>query len=152
MESNLLKFQFNSQSIMWPELERYLENFDVEVLPTRADGFCFLESMRLCLERDVGKFISREDLVSVIMSEIYERCFAYKDFHNGSIESLIKDAERYLNRGQFIWNVVYVVIAAAANALKVNLVLYQKMGEYVGIVNHRCEVMESSTYVYMKYK
>ena len=152
MESNLLKFQFNSQSIMWPELERYLENFDVEVLPTRADGFCFLESMRLCLERDVGKFISREDLVSVIMSEIYERCFEYKDFHNGSIESLIKDAERYLNRGQFILNVVDVVIAAAANALKVNLVLYQKMGEYVGIVNHRCEVMESSTYVYMKYK
>ena len=137
---------------MWSDLERYLENFEVEVLPTRADGFCFLESVRLCLERDVGKFMSHEDLVALIMSEIYERCFEYKDFHNGSIESLIKDAEKYLNKGQFVLNVVDVVIAATANALKVNLVLYQKMGEYVGIVNHKCKLMESSTYVYMKYK
>ena len=137
---------------MWGDLERYLENFEVEVLPTRADGFCFLESVRLCLERDVGKFMSHEDLVALIMSEIYERCFEYKDFHNGSIESLIKDAEKYLNKGQFVLSVVDVVIAATANALKVNLVLYQKMGEYVGIVNHKCKLMESSTYVYMKYR
>ena len=81
-------------------------------------GFCFLESVRLCLERDVGKFMSHEDLVALIMSEIYERCFEYKDFHNSSIESLIKDAEKYLNKGQFVLNVVDVVIAATANALK----------------------------------
>ena len=50
----------------------------------------------------------------------------YTAFHTNSKHQLISDTLKYLNHHIYTMDIVYVVVQACANALKINLYIYER--------------------------
>ena len=140
-----------SISVDWRDLGQHLQKFDREVMEVSGNGFCFLEAVRTCLLIDYKEEIPVEKLIKKLMNKLYERVNYYSSFHQGGIQKLLKDAKKFIKKRKYSLDVVDVCIAATANALKVNLYIFEKINNKVQIIKHKCSCVDTDKTIYLHY-
>ena len=141
-----------STGIKWSEFDNEMRKQGKEVLTVAASGYCFIESVRLCLERDLDVSYMNQQIVEKILDEVYEQGTFYKMFHTGSIRKLIEETQEYLKERKFTNDVIDVIVVAATNALKINLKIFQRHMDMLQIVEKPCVTVASNRDVYLKYE
>ena len=114
-----------STGIKWLEFDNEMRKQGKEVLTVAAGGYCFIESVRLCLECDLDVSYTNQQIVEKILDKVYERGTFYKMFHTGSIRKLIEETQEYLKERKFTNDVIDVIVVAATNVLKINFKIFQ---------------------------
>lgn len=85
------------------------------------------------------------------MKELYEDIKRYKEFTMGSYKALIDDAEEYFDAKNYHLDVVDVIIPAAAEAFKINLFIFEKIGGVAVLVRHLPQREKTSRDIYLMY-
>ena len=106
---------------------------------------------------DLGWNIDREELSHQIMEEIYTNVPQYIHFHritmgkDNTIRSFIQDCEKFLFKKGYMVDATDVVIAASADALNINLYIYQEIRGKAVIVQQRCGKEQTEEGVFLKF-
>ena len=87
----------------------------------------------------------------MVMYELYERVHHYSQFYQGSNQQLISDAERFFKKSEYQLDVVDMCIVAIANALQVNLAMFEKVNGEAILINHQCTTANTNKTTYLKY-
>ena len=118
-----------SVCVEWSDLENYLQwEFKQEIVRVPGDRVCFLKSVKHCLERDLDVNYTIDQISDKIFDEICDNSEMYTAFHTNSKRQLISDTLKYLNHRMYTMDIVDVVVQACANALKINLYIYEWTG------------------------
>ena len=64
----------------------------------------------------------------------------YTAFHTNSKHQLISDTLKYLNHRMYTMDIVDVVVQACANALKINLYIYERTGSRSILIPTYCKL------------
>ena len=124
-----------SVGVQWTELERYLSHeFNREIICVPGDGACFIRSVKHCLSRDLNVNYTIDEICNKIFEEVCDNAEEYSKFHTNSKWQLISDMLKYLNDQIYTINIVDVAVQACANALKVNLYIYERTGPKVILI------------------
>ena len=126
-----------STDINWGQLTHYLGTQHQEQKKVAGDGHCFLESVRICMQQN-NINMSLGEIIDVTEIQLYEQLPTYSASHVGNKRDFLRDAERYLRGKEYNQDVTDVIVAATADALKINLMIHQKMGGKMAIINHSC--------------
>ena len=114
---------FCSISMPWDKLPQFVYKLQHQVIPIRADGFCFLQAVcpTVCIDHDENMTLGK--LQSSILDHMEANTNYYKQFHTGNI---LKDMKRYFKFGTYCNSIVDLIVVAMARALNMNLKIYQK--------------------------
>ena len=124
-----------SVGVQWTELERYLSReFNREIIRVPGDGACFIRSVKHCLSRDLDVNYTIDEICDKIFEEVCDNSEEYSKFHTNSKQQLISDMLKYLNDKIYTIDIVDVAVQACANALKVNLYIYERTGPKVILI------------------
>ena len=124
-----------SVGVQWTELERYLSReFNREIICVLGDGACFIQSVKHCLSRDLDVNYTIDEICDKIFEEVCDNSEEYSKFHTNSKRQLISDMLKYLNDRIYTIDIVDVAVQACANALKVNLYIYEWTGPKVILI------------------
>ena len=86
-------------------------------------AFVFLNEIDLVLYCDYNEVVTIDSLVSNILEYLSADVDYYKQFHTGDV---LQDAEGYFKFGNYCDSISSVIIIATAEALHMNLSIYQK--------------------------
>ena len=117
------KYVFCSISILWDKLRQLVYKLRRQVIPIKADGFCFLQAVCLTVCMDHDEDMTLGKLQSSILNHMEANTTYYKQFHTGNI---LKDVKRYFKFGTYCNSIVDLIVIAMARALNMNLKIYQK--------------------------
>ena len=121
--------------VQWTELEQYLSReFNREIIRVPSDGVCFIWSVKHCLSRDLDVNYTIDEISDKIFEEVCDNAEEYSKFHTNSKWQLISDMLKYLNDRIYTIDIVDVAVQACANALKVNLYIYEQTGPKVILI------------------
>ena len=114
---------FCSISMLWDKLPQFVHKLQCQVIPNRANGFCFLHAvcMTVCMDHDNEMTLGK--LQSSILDHMAANVNYYKQFHTGNV---LKDMKRYFKFGTYCDSVVDLIVVATPRALNMNLKIYQK--------------------------
>ena len=104
----------------------------MQVLRSAADGYCFLNSVIACLSNDYGDNITRDEIFPKLVSHLCDRYGDYVNVHTFEYsplpppDTLITDALTFFRTGNFNTNIVDLLMQITADALKLNLFIYQR--------------------------
>ena len=121
-------------------LTHNLAHFGKEVKRIKGDGYYFTRALCETLVTDLGWNIDRKQISQRIMDEIYINVPQYIHFHritkgkDNTIISFIEDCQKFLFKKGYTVDAADVVIAASANALNIDLYIYQEIGGKAVIV------------------
>ena len=107
----------------WDRLPQFIYKLQCQVIPNRADGFCFLHAVCLTVCMDHGEEMTLAKLQSSILDHMATNVNYYKHFHTGNV---LKDVKRYFKFGTYCNSIVDLIVVATARALNMNLKIYQK--------------------------
>ena len=124
-----------SVSVQWTELEQYLSRkFNREIIHVLGNGACFIQSVKHCLSRDLNVNYTIDEICNKIFEEVCDNAEEYSKFHTNSKRQLISDMLKYLNDWIYTIYIVDVAVQACANALEVNLYIYEWTGPKVILI------------------
>ena len=124
-----------SVGVQWTELEWYLSReFNREIIRVPGDGACFIRSVKHCLSRDLDVNYTIDEICDKIFEEVCDNAEEYSKFHTNSKQQLISYMLKYLNERIYTIDIVDVAVQACANALKVNLYIYERTGPKVILI------------------
>ena len=124
-----------SVGVQWTELEQYLSReFNREIICVPGNGACFMRSVKHCLSRDLDVNYMIDEICDKIFEEVCDNSEEYSKFHTNSKRQLISDMLKYLNDRIYTVDIVDVAVQACANALKVNLYIYEQTGPKVILI------------------
>ena len=112
---------------------------DIHITP--GDGYCFLNSVVYCLQNNYNDSITLEELIRKIVSHM---CLHYEDYTNFHTfdesplppsDTLIEDALEFFKYGNYMSDIVDLLMQITADALRINLFIYQKSGENIQVLN-----------------
>ena len=115
---------------------------NLQVVETLPNGYCFLNSVLTCLLRDYGDTLTLEHCITKIVSHLCQNHQLYSAFHESSCtkyaaDQLISDALDFFRNGQFLADVVDLLMQITADALLLNLFIYQRNGESIQVLNFK---------------
>ena len=116
-------YVFCSISMPWDKLPQFIHKLQCQVIPNRANGFCFLHAVCLTVCMDHDEEMTLGKLQSSILDHMAANVNYYKQFHTGNV---LKDVKRYFKFGTYCDSVVDLIVVAMARALNMNLKIYQK--------------------------
>ena len=116
--------------VRWEDLDKHFMRHHLEVVPIEGNGYCFLSSVLTCLLRDYGDTLTLEDCITKIVTHLCQHHRKYSDFHRSSssdyaADQLISDALDFFRNGQFLADVVDLPMQITADALKLDIFIYQ---------------------------
>ena len=122
---------------------QYLAVKQRRIQKATANGFCFINATTTCLKVDHNLEISVDDCINEILKELLNHHSDYVDFMTSKkhCDKRVTDADILL--GKFLdffksrnyqASIVDLLIQVTANALNVNIYIYQKHGTYIQIV------------------
>ena len=118
------------------------QNRKVETIP--GNGFCFIQSLIKCLEKDHKIPYTYQSVIELIINTLCTKIMKYVNYHEADIpiesmatlhDALIEDALAFFKNHTYIQNIVDVLVHAAADALNVCLYIYQNYHENIQIVH-----------------
>ena len=116
----------------WANLETDIRKHNLEIVPIQANGYCFLNSILTCLLWDYGDTLTLEDCITKIVTHLCQNHRKYSAFHQISCtkyaaDQLISNALDFFRNGQFLTDVVDLLMQITVDALNLELFIYQKM-------------------------
>ena len=142
---NHLKIHFRKHETilqqLWSEIKTFLSRHNMDIHITPGDGYCFLNSVVYCLQNDYNDSITVEELIRKIVSHM---CLHYEDYTNFHTfdesplppsDTLIEDALEFFKYGNYMSDIVDLLMQITADALRINLFIYQKSGENIQVLN-----------------
>ena len=134
-----------STPVNWDALGAHVKQFGKEIAVVKGNGYCFLSSVTKALSVDCCQNVQHELLANQVLDHMYENSKYYASFHeDGSARAMLKQAEEFLLRGQYILNVVDVCVAATANYLRMNLYSFENLGGKAVIIQQRSAIEKST--------
>lgn len=106
--------------------------------------------MQRSLFNDYGLYLPCDNIKEKIKDEVYDNVVKYRDFHTGRNRDTIEHTNAYLDNKQYTIDIVDVIIPACAEALKVNIFIFQKDGEATAVIRNMCTTV-SLMHVFLKY-
>ena len=141
-----------STPVNWDALDAHVKQFGKEIAVVKGDGYCFLSSVTKALSVDCGQNVQCELLANQVLDRMYENSKYYASFHeDGSARALLKQAEEFLLRGQYILNVADVCVAATANYLQMNLYIFENLGGKAVIIQQRSAIETSTKGLFLRF-
>ena len=97
--------------------------------------------------------MTRKEISEIVMNELVERLDFYSNFHYGlqNKYQLLKEAELFLTGKAYTIDIGDVCIAAMANALCINLNIFQNIGDNAVIVQQKCAFKETNRSIFLQY-
>ena len=119
-----------------------------------GDGFCFCHALLSCLH-DQGMPIRLDELIVAIQNEIQTNVQHYMAFFSSEInqQEIETKVFQYVTERHFNTNVVDICIGAAANALCINLNIFQMYNNgRVAAISYNSFRQISNTDIYLVYE
>ena len=93
----------------------------------------------------------RKEISEIVMNELVEQLDFYSNFHHAlqNKYQLLKEADLFLNGKAYTIDVADVCIAAMANALCINLNIFQNIGDNAVIVQQKCAFKETNRSIFL---
>ena len=98
-------------------------SFNVKLLQLGAMGFVSPNAVEMVLYMYHDEVVTSDSMESTILVHLDSIVNYYKLFHTGHV---LQDAKRYFKFGMYCDNMLDLIVAAIARALKLNLTIYQK--------------------------
>ena len=97
------------------------------------------------------KNLTRKEISEIMMNERVEWLDFYSNFHHALQHKyqLLKEADLFLNGKAYTIDVADVCIAAMANALCINLNIFQNIGDNAVIVQQKCAFKETNRSIFL---
>ena len=123
-------------------METDIRKHNLEIVPIQANGYCFLNSIVTCLLRDYGDTLTLEDYITKIVTHLCQNHRKYSAFHQTSCteyaaDQLISDALDFFHNGQFLADVVNLLMQITVDALNLELFIYQKNGNLTQVLHFK---------------
>ena len=116
-------YVFCSISKLWDKLPQLVYKLQHQVIPIKADGFCFLQAVCLTVSMDHEEDMTLGKLQSSILNLMEANTNYYKQFHTGNV---LKDMKRYFKFGTYCDIMVDLTVVAMARAINMHLKIYQQ--------------------------
>ena len=110
--------------MLWDKLPQFIYKLQHQVIPNRADGFCFLHAVCLTVCMDHDEEMTLGKLQSSILDHMAANVNYYKQFHTGNV---LKDVKRYFKFGTYCNSIVDLIVVAMARALNMK---YIRQGQW----------------------
>ena len=102
---------------------------------------------------DFNHKIKQQDLLDLIVDELYENAKRYAPFYQGTKKQMIKKAELYTQDASKVYTdeIVDVIVCATANVIGYNLAIFQNIGGQAIIISTQCIDKNTNDTLYLKY-
>ena len=107
----------------WDKLPELVYKLRCQVIPIKANGFCFLQAVCLTVSMGHEEDMTLGKLQSSILNHMEANTNYYKQFHTGNV---LKHMKRYFKFGTYCDSIVDLIVVAMARALNMNLKIYQQ--------------------------
>ena len=109
-------------------MSTYLETIGRKVVEIPSNGKCLLLVIKKCLEVNFDIKRDEKNIACKIWKELKDSLSIYSDFTTQNPMDSLNDAWRYLSmkRNTYTLEVVDVIVCAAANALNINIKIFQE--------------------------
>ena len=131
--------------VPWAALDDYLKKVNRRISKIRGDGFCFITSIVECMKNDYNVDIQVQETINCIIEEMVENHKKYVSFHSViqheeplvcDADLLIAEAMDFFENRNYMENVVDLLIQVAADALGLDIYIYQKNDENVQVLKY----------------
>lgn len=142
---------------MKPSLYRFkktLTDNNLVEIEIPGNGFCFVSSLLITLKE---RNIPRDHLMFLleVTNDLRTHSVQYAEFYPEAAkdyEGFLQRCTNFLQRGDYTNDVADVCIGACANALGVNLLIFQKNGQHMSMNEFKCRRgYSSSLYLYLQF-
>ena len=145
----LLEAFSKSTDMAWCSLKKVMNQLDLVEVEVPGNGFCFISSLLVALaEQGINK---NYDILSIdIMNEIdryYESMIDKTGFSLGDKEDFSRICASFFEEGNYTHEYVNLCIGNAANALRINVTIFQRTVNSVMKINQTCEKFKSKVNV-----
>ena len=126
----------------WANLETDIRKHNLEIVPIQANGYCFLNSVLTCLLQDYSDTLTLEDCITKIVTHLCQNHRKYNAFHQTSCteyaaDQLISDALDFFQNGQFLADVVDLLMQIIVDVLNLELFIYQRNGDLTQVLHFK---------------
>ena len=117
-------------------MSTYLETIGRKVVEIPSNGKCLLLAIKKCLEIDFDIKMDEKNIVCKIWQKLKDSLSYYSDFTTQNAMDLLNDAWWYLSmkRNTCTLKVVDVIVCTAANALNLNIKIFQEQEGFLKIL------------------
>ena len=148
--------------IMWNEINHKLFNIGHEEYPIPGSGFCLIDSIVHILQVEYKMNISIENVKELIQNQALEEHGKYINFHavnkpQNDIPKYITEADLFLgeiidffNNHDYTKDVVDLIIKIAADALGINVMVYQENEGITQLLEITCGLFDKK--VFLKFR
>lgn len=147
----LLSSLLCSLDIPWKKLPEYLQRFDKEIMRITGNGYCFIQSVLACMKNEFGEDLDQDEVTEKVLDEMYNHLDYYSQHFVGSKRDLIKDAELFFYNKCYRLQAVDICIPATANALRINMYIFEKSHDATILLKHPSRWEETNRTIYLCY-
>ena len=132
-------------------MSTYLETIGRKVVEKPSNGKCLLLAIKKCLEVNFDIKRHEKNIECKIWKEAKDSLHFYSDFTTQNPVDLLNDAQWYLSmkRNTYTLKVVDVIVCTAANALNINIKIFQGQEGFFKIPAIEPTWTPSSATIYM---
>ena len=110
----------------WDRLDAYLHINGLQVTQVRGNGFCILNAVAAAMYHDLLIPITIDKIKNKIFQYLKIGGRKYLQWYNGTEQQLLQEAKDFFASGNFNTNFCDLMIQICADALNVNICVYQK--------------------------
>ena len=121
--------------IPWEDVVSHFNDTGWELKNTPGDGFCFISSIVQCMESDHNIVLDKSKVQDLIIDQGIENSEQYSNYHFNRMltkketlhntDSFMCKLINFFESRDFTWDVVDLIIQIAADALGLNIYIYQ---------------------------
>ena len=117
-------------------MSTYLETIGRKVVKIPSNGKCLLLAIKKWLEVNIDIKRDEKNIVCKIWKELKDSLSFYSGFTTQNPMDLLNDAQQYLSmkRNSYTLEVVEVIVCTAANALYLNIKIFQEQEGFLKIL------------------
>ena len=117
-------------------MSTYLETIGRKVVKISSIGKCLLLAIKKCLEVNFDIKRHEKNSAHKIWKELKDSLSFYSDFTTQNPMDFLNDAQWYLSmkRNTYTLKVVDVIVCTAANALNINIKIFQEQDRFLKIL------------------
>ena len=132
-------------------MSTYLETIGRKVVEISLNAKCLLLTIKECLEVDFDIKRDEKNIACKIWKELKDSLNFYSDLTTQNPMDLLNDAQRYLSmkRNTYTLKVVDVTVCTAANALNLNIKIFQEKEGFFKILAIEPTRTQSPATIYM---
>ena len=119
---------FLAPVVPWSDMGLFLYDVGRRIEKVSSDGHCLMYSIMQALKLDHNIHIDHGTIVNRIWKEINEQIIFYVHFICGErnkLDDVLDDVRKYIEEKNYILPVADLIVGAAANALNINIKIYE---------------------------